>query len=842
MDHVPYPTNPALPLLEVNFVCGDIEKYDGLGFIDYPVRRGWSPHAGSSQWMNCSSEVAAKRAQSWLYFGLLHEIFGPQYTQEKFLRSNPNGLGFLVDTRELPDLLFKLSRVRYHEWTAIFNFNKSNDLEFVNRCRPICVEVNLQSDLLDQCYAPCRTISLSIKVLLESVQTAICNLEQNESQSIRVTNNVSPTRLTYDRMVEAGWCQKQATDLSCYYSVTSAHYLAALPRKHFGAGHEKCEPNVCVANNVDENFYAVAHTSEHCQCQLHEPELPKVIQTIKGGDIPLISTSLTPEGDPRLTVLNASPDVQYTAISHVWIGGLGNFSQNQLPRCQLLRIHSILKDLESYKPKQKNSSNPISRQEYWSFASQSRIFTVLNAIIAFLICFYHRKTPHSRDLELASIEDKSPVIFWMDTLCIPVGLENASLRANAIKRMDLIYAGARDVLVLDPELQQISLEGLPQEEISAHILCSPWMTRCWTLQEARLSSNWYARFADGIYDPRSAHRRLMKDLSTFFTLKEKFDDLGCLKYELFVQWYYRQLPKHNFSELGSPFKVNDPFYMEWDNLAHRSTTKKEDLHCILANMLGLSAGELLELPYEERMKAILCTQTTLPLKLFFNPGPRIQDLDNQWVPSYPEETVSGDIGYMKVTSNGLLFDHTTARYEGFLVSSSTPPPTTFCLSVLPNGSSEPLWASPPDKDTGLVFEAYTRIATCYILGKHIHSLSALRDPLGRALLDHHDGARFALQRREGNILHLLYEHPVRFRYSAKDYDAYHRLKEDGSGWTLVNAEKIDMNHVYLVDSGQYSLLPPMIYVGLCSSRDIFFSLNGYRYRLLAQADKPRQSS
>lgn len=806
MDHVPYPTNPALPLLEVNFVCGDIEKYDGLGFIDYPVRRGWSPHAGSSQWMNCSSELAAKRAQGWLYFGLLHEIFGPEYTQEKFLKPNPSGLGLLVDTRKLPELLFRLSRLKYHEWPRIFNFNKSKDLEFVNRCRPICVEVNLQSDLLDRCSAECRPISLSIKVLLQSVQTAICNLEQDEGQSIKETNKVFPARFTYDRMVEAGWCRKQATHLAAY-TVIGAHYLAALPRKYIGAGHEKCTPNVCIAYNVDEKLYAVAHTSEDCRCKLHEPEISKVIiQIIKKGGIPLISISLTPGGDPRLRVLGAFPDVQYTAISHVWIGGLGNFSQNQLPRCQLLRIHSLLKNLKTYKLKHRGFSNLASKSENWLFAKRSRIFTVLNIIKSFLICFYRRRNPQSSDLEVTSIQDEAPVIFWIDTLCIPVGLENASLKARAISKMDLVYAGARDVLVLDPELQQISIGGLSQEQVSAHILCSPWMTRCWTLQESRLSSNWYAQLADGIFDPRSAHIRLMNDLGSYTASKEKFDDLGCLKYEVFVDWYYRQFHKHNHSELGLTIKVNDPFHIEWNNLAERSTTKKEDIPCILANMLGLSAGELLELPYEERMKAILCTQTTLPLELLFKPGSRIQDLDNRWVPSHPEEHVNKSLGYLRVTSNGLLFDHTTARFEGFLVSSSTPPPTKFCLSVLSNASSEPLWASPSDEDTDLIFEASTRIATCYILGEDTQSRSALRDPVGRALIGRHYGARFALQRREGNILHLLYEHPVRFRYSAKEYNAYQRLTADGSGWTLVNAGKIDMNHIYHIESGQYSTL------------------------------------
>lgn len=103
-----------------------------------------------------------------------------------------------------------------------------------------------------------------------------------------------------------------------------------------------------------------------------------------------------------------------------------------------------------------------------------------------------------------------------------------SEQVNAINKVDLIYASARDVLVLDPELQQISLEGLPKEEISAHILCSPWMTGCWTLQEARLSSNWYAQFADGNFDPVSAHKRVMNDLGSYTASKEKFDDLGCL--------------------------------------------------------------------------------------------------------------------------------------------------------------------------------------------------------------------------------------------------------------------------------------------------------------------------
>lgn len=177
----------------------------------------------------------------------------------------------------------------------------------MNRCRPICVEVNLQIDLLDRWYAECRPILLSTKALLQSVQTASCNPEQDERQSIKETNQVSQSRFTYDRMVEAGWCRKQATHLSSY-TVIGAYYLAALPRKYIGARHEKCTPKVCIAYNVDKKLYATAHTSEDCRCQSYEPEISKVIvRTVKKGGIPLISMSLTPEGDPRLSVLDASP-------------------------------------------------------------------------------------------------------------------------------------------------------------------------------------------------------------------------------------------------------------------------------------------------------------------------------------------------------------------------------------------------------------------------------------------------------------------------------------------------------------------------------------------------------
>jgi hypothetical protein len=114
MDHVPYPPNPAVPLTKVPYICSDFDEYDGLGFIDYPVRRGWSSAIGSTDWMDCTGIVAARRAQSWLCFGLLQEILGKGYEQAEFLLYDAEVACYWVNTSKLPDLVLKWSQAVRH--------------------------------------------------------------------------------------------------------------------------------------------------------------------------------------------------------------------------------------------------------------------------------------------------------------------------------------------------------------------------------------------------------------------------------------------------------------------------------------------------------------------------------------------------------------------------------------------------------------------------------------------------------------------------------------------------------------------------------------------------------
>jgi hypothetical protein len=72
----------------------------------------------------------------------------------------------------------------------------------------------------------------------------------------------------------------------------------------------------------------------------------------------------------------------------------------------------------------------------------------------------------------------------MDTLCIPVVNLGDSLslvdeidrlKQRAIDHMAFIYAAAEQTLLLDSEIQELSVSNVHHNEILAHINCSAWM-------------------------------------------------------------------------------------------------------------------------------------------------------------------------------------------------------------------------------------------------------------------------------------------------------------------------------------------------------------------------------
>lgn len=269
----------------------------------------------------------------------------------------------------------------------------------------------------------------------------------------------------------------------------------------------------------------------------------------------------------------------------------------------------------------------------------------------------------------------------MDTLCVPVENQNILLRNKAITQMDWIFSASERILVLDHELQQIKRKTTSDDRILTHVPSSTWMSSCWTLQEAVVSPKIFIQFADGIVDLdfsirkrqqqiENAHRTSSWQVSN--GLLSLYDAMPCIG------------PRYKgvaTSKIGA--KRLQQFVKGWDAPLYRSTSKAEEVPGIFAILNDLSAGEIVALPSEERMKAILRAQDLLPLAILFahNAVPEKCDLGNRWAPTKIDgDRVGLQYGVLKMTDDGLRFDISSGVMPWlFLIPYDVPHLVRFCL-------------------------------------------------------------------------------------------------------------------------------------------------------------------
>ena len=799
MDHVPYPRNPSFPKIEIPYICGLHEDYDGQGFFDYPVRRHWAEAAETFQWMDCSPDELVKRIQNWLYFGLLHEILDQEYRKESFLRRNSGGEGYVIDTTLLPGYLSrwtrsvqKLRRPR----TASAEPEPGDYLDYLDG---ILVQTNIQCDRADNLCWESRFITLSVKVLLQSVQQAISNIDYRDSSAM-YHNPIFLAKHLFLRTSLDTWCHGQAVNLCAKHSVIMYNYLAALPRRAINLDHRKCLDHKCLANNVNVTTYKTQHVGNECQCRSCGPDIGRVIELIREGSIPLLSVALNSDGDPQFEVIKAEPGLEYTAISHVWVGGLGNFTSNELPECQVRHLSDLVKELNKPQAVQlfpglrsfRKSIPPLSqllspgRQVYRPpIQGPERNLSYFQGGLSGLLMQIKK-----RKIERAT--------FWMDTLLIPVGEANAALRDKAIQSMALIYARAKNVLVLDAELQNISLHEISLEQACAHVLSSSWMTRCWTLQEACLSGNWVVQFKDGIMDPYVARERALAIRRKALKESAWNDEVELIQES--IAWYDKMPGLRRVSVFDrSQLNEIDNFINTWNQLLERSTSKAEDLHFIFANMLDLPAGEIIKLQHDQRMKAILSTQATLPLSLLYARGPKIDDIQNRWIPrDIQGGYMNALLGEMTVTTKGILFggEAGTLACVGLLVPSSVPRFEKF--RIVATSESEPMWVRLRRDGADPDLEVPGSLETCYMMGQ-LHGITRA-EKQSRV----HPGARFAVMGHEGHLLRLRYEYSFRYEFARPmDHISSTEVASDNDEFPIITQTTTTKDQSFCLDCGEY---------------------------------------
>ncbi|KAL8979715.1 MAG: hypothetical protein Q9205_005022 [Flavoplaca limonia] len=796
MNHLPWPRNEQLPPFEVPLKCTEEPNYDGLEFSTYPLRRGWTTAVNKYGWMDCSPETAAKRAQSWLYFGLLDAFIGPRFNKHEWICHSRRSSSWVVDSSPLPFHLSDLVRSA-KKGTIASEFNLSSSDGIKEHWNNIFMEANAALQILNihmnkSLDHDLMLVGLSISVLLRSLQRMVDQLTWRDDVAPTMCDFVlPPPKFCLLQMMDRNWCEAQAGHFYLVSSTLLNYYLSGLPRTAVSSDHSHCRWQKCVGNTVNEETYQPRHVMSSCACNFVGPEVSQITNLVSSDRIPLIRLSIS-SGQPRLEVVAADRDTRYMSISHVWAGGLGNFRDNLLPACQLLKLYDRLRALEGFNPK-------VPSVRLYQFSMPKFGTKIIdwfhNTFYKYFNGMVHRRLLQRHPLSHAanfSSQRSQSVLFWMDTLCIPVHREYHPLRLKAIGNMALTYVAAEKCLVLDPELLQIRMGELSATQINAHVLCSGWVGRSWTFQEARLSRAWYAQFADGLYNPNSVENAALEHrLYSDWNLYK--DDAHQIATEAMI-WYH-DMPAVRQSDIyrsQSQQLLHSPLYnftTVWNHLESRYTSKPEDVHAILANTTDLSARDVLDQPYDRRMKAILRAQPALPAALVYCTGQKLRDPLNRWVPAYPDDGyLDENYGQLTPTDEGFLLDTAEANPVGFLVDKHTPRYRQ--LRILDGSGTDPVWIRFNAEDIGPPIDYQTSgevLAVCYVVGHLAKSLK--HRPIGRPF----QGARFALRRREGRRLRLAYEYSFFYTHESR----YLHTNEDEH--PIVRAERTDEDAEFHVD-------------------------------------------
>ena len=435
-----------------------------------------------------------------------------------------------------------------------------------------------------------------------------------------------------DYFLDNGWCPARITNTSYQLQSKSLYLLTAFdPATLIGANHRNCGHNACNVDNLQD--CSAQHVSD-CACNdcplVHVPN-KRLLAICEAGEVPVLSCTLDCSGILNIDLIASSQRPTFIAISHVWSDGLGNDTANALYQCQIVDIARQVRHLRDLLDAEASLGSLVPSEPN-ELSSQSVLF------------------------------DGQPVLFWLDTLCIPL---DGKARKSAIGRIDRTFAAADAVLVRDSGLQRLSspFEMLPLQ-LAIYMHSMKWLTRCWTLAEGVAAWKIHLQFSGRAYnlDELIKHLKVDKPMFSLRTppcyyevLNENLQE-GTLEMENYSaerrqfearlespasQTLELVLPGEIqldlmkiFDTLGSAKKGVPHFSTTWNSLLHRSTTTIQDVPGILAIANAISIRDVVQLSQDLRLKAVINTFREIPASLLFNRGPKCDsEPRNRWVPS-----------------------------------------------------------------------------------------------------------------------------------------------------------------------------------------------------------------
>ena len=487
MDHLPFPRSTA-PFVHtiVPYLCN--EEYDGGPFLTYPRRAGMpTPFQvignDDGTWCYLSDpdrvclELMPKHeleafCQTWLFFGLIHEILCNIYNHEDYVSVRENGRG-PVKALSTSKLNQDLKR-----WVDSMEDGDTNGFPTYERVVE-CLRLARGTLLVIQSIIVPET-AISLVSVLQSLTSAADRAFGNRPRPLYTWPNTKPYWLK--RLLASGWCASQTKlILQAYTDLQTLHFLASMSHAESVDSHQQCDDQHCKAYQIELGKYERQHVNEDCTCEELTIDSKTLFQILSGGSLPLLRLHHDQSLAQIVADIVPSNDAsRYVALSHVWAQGLGNPHANGLPRCQLSYLWKLVKQLHK-------ASDP---------------------------------------------EDARELLLWCDTLSCPVRPKEA--RELAIREMYRTYENATYVLVLDKSLLSYDLEAIHLDELCMRILSSSWRRRLWTLQEgalAAIKSRLWFQFRDNAVSLRTLNDQLINalaeyDIGTNRLTRNIYDDLS----------------------------------------------------------------------------------------------------------------------------------------------------------------------------------------------------------------------------------------------------------------------------------------------------------------------------
>ncbi|KAH8730145.1 hypothetical protein GQ44DRAFT_756640 [Phaeosphaeriaceae sp. PMI808] len=573
-----------------------------------------------------SQDRIARSIQKRLYFGLLSALSNSTFNLHNFSATGKRWPIVVDSDKVAAEILMQ------HD--TLHNLCKRERKPMFQRHTQLLIQVSsvvewLENQCAEHCNSLMELILLSVKILIQTIVHSYDDIAGWEpgryhDPTVAVWYGTiqkrgerlgAASRALQSRMVENGWCIHQIHKVLSQFDYKTSYFFATLPRlKRGNICHDQCTEKSCQGWNSLPGATQARHQDVNCTCSTVSVSSVEVAKMIKKGHIPLVSVKEDEIQGLVLELHVMKRSSKFVAISHVWADGLGNAFENGLPECQL---RSLMVSLEQ-----------VSKVQ-------------------------------SKRLTVSSI---SIPLFWMDTFCIPVQPPGDSfpqeqlgqIKKEAIEKMNIIYSSCAYTLVLDAELRDISVSVDPSTK-TAYIQFCGWTTRAWTLQEGCLPNLTVFALSDNIYmHPNDGYRsEMIRLLSVFrhlniFSLlhkpsgspdpsdsNEQCNDanLGPLGLSVCKQiWnvYSAQYfsiwdnPNSRLVLRKPPAEIANKYAQIWNELLDRTTSQPTDLPAIFANLLGVSAYEVLQMESEEaRMALMIRQQRFLPVTMLYNTGPRL---------------------------------------------------------------------------------------------------------------------------------------------------------------------------------------------------------------------------